>query len=329
MKYQDYYKILGVSRDAKQEEIAKAFRKLARQYHPDRNKNPGAEDQFKKINEAYEVLKDPEKRKRYDALGSNWKAGEKFRPPPGFENFSFDFGAGSGGLGGFSDFFQTLFGGLGGMGGMGGAGPGGARGRRAGRFGGIEDLLGGMNFQAGPAQGRDVGAEISISLQEAYRGGKKTVALRTADGETIAYDISIPAGIDSGQKIRLAGEGANGRGGMRGNLLLTVKVEPHPQFARQGNDLETDLPLAPWEAALGATLRVPTLDGEVELSVPAGSSSGRKLRLRGRGMPKLNRPEHGDLFAVIRIVLPKKLSEKEQEAYEALREASRFNPRER
>ncbi len=319
MKYIDYYKLLGVSRTAGKEEINKAFRKLARKYHPDVNKDPGAEDKFKELNEAYEVLKNPEKRKRYDALGADWKNGQSFRPPPGFEQ-SFHFGGGRGGMGGmggmggFSDFFNTIFGDQ--AGGMGG---------QAGGFD-LNDLFGQAGRRRKPARGADIGADLTVSLEDAYHGNPKRVSFESSGGETKTYTLSIPKGIESGKKIRLAGEGANGSG-PAGDLLITIHVAPHPVFERHGANLEMDLPVTPWEAALGATVTVQTLDGPVEMTLPAGSSSGRRMRLKGRGMPKAG-GESGDLFARVRILVPKELSDEERDLFEKLGLASRFAPRE-
>jgi curved DNA-binding protein len=301
--YRDYYETLGVPRDASNEDIRKAYRKLARQYHPDVNKDPGAEDRFKEVSEAYEVLRDDEKRAKYDRLGSNWNRGDDVSGASGFDPRDFGNGAGGGtrfdfgggGFGGadFSDMFEGLFG-----------ARGGGRGRAGAGF---------------SARGGDHEATLELSLEEAARGGKKKISL--ADGRD--YDVSIPPGVRDGQRIRLAGEGGEGLGGgPRGDLFLRVRIKPHRRFRRRGNDLETDLPVTPSEAALGATVPVKTLDGAtVQIKVPAGSSSGRKLRLRGQGMPG------GDLYARLMIHVPKKLSKAEREAYERLAEVSDFDPR--
>jgi curved DNA-binding protein len=303
--YRDYYEILGVPRDASNEDIRKAYRKLARETHPDVNKEPGAEDRFKEVSEAYEVLRDEEKRAKYDRLGANWRQGQDVSGAEGFDfrdfgngrggGTRFDFGGGDFAGGDFSDLFEGLFGARGG-------------GRRTAR--------GGPGFSS---RGGDQEATLELSLEEAARGGKKRISL--ADGRD--YEVNIPTGVRDGQVIRLAGEGGEGLGGgPRGDLRLRVRVRPHPRFRVDGNDLHTDLPVTPSEAALGATVPVQTLGGEtVRLKVPAGSSSGRKLRLRGQGMPG------GDLYATVMIHVPKKLSNDERELYERLAEVSDFDPR--
>ena len=271
MEYKDYYKLLGVGKDAGQDEIGKAFKKLARKYHPDLNpNNPEAESRFKEINEAYEVLKDPEKRKLYDSLGPNWKDGQNFQPPPGFENIRFS----SGGFGGegFSDFFETIFGG----------GFGGAR-------------FGGEGFSRMRSRGRDAEVRLPLTLEEAYRGGRKTVTLqeqvRGADGmprmQQKTLEVNIPAGVKNGGKIRLSGQGSPGTGGGQpGDLLLQVEIAEHPLFRLEGVNVLYDLRLAPWEAVLGTSARIPTLDSPVDMTIPPGVSSGQKLRLAGKGLGK-------------------------------------------
>ncbi len=309
MEYKDYYKILGVSRDASPEEIKKAYRKLARQYHPDRNKSPDAEDRFKEINEAYEVLKDPEKRKRYDALGPGWRHGQNFTPPPGWESVQVDISDlfGDGDLGGFSDFFRTIF--------------GGAARRGASRV---------------ARRGEDRTAEISIPLEDSYSGAKREISFstleRTPDGslrpKTKTIELTIPKGIVDGQRIRLPGQGGPPSGsGEPGDLYITVRIQPHPLFKLEGRDIYIDLPVAPWEAALGAKVPVPLPDGrKVDLTVPPCSPSGRKLRLRGKGLPN-PRGKAGDLYAVLKIVLPERLTAEEKKLYEKLADVSRFRPR--
>ncbi|MDX6601334.1 MAG: curved DNA-binding protein [Solirubrobacterales bacterium] len=301
--FRDYYEVLGVPRGASDEEIRSAYRKLARTYHPDVNKEPGAEERFKEISEAYEVLRDPENRKRYDRLGANWKAGEDVSGAEGFGGF----GRGQGDFGdvhvqfgdgnGFSDFFENLFGGSG---------------RRAGGFEGFS------------VRGGDQEATLEISLEEAARGGHRKISF----GDGRDYEVDIPAGVRDGQRIRLAGEGGRGAGGgPAGDLFLRVRVKPDRRFLLEGRDLFVELPVTPWEAALGATVEVPTLDGTVKLKVPAGSSSGRRLRLKGEGMPGPGK-QKGDLFATVQIVVPKKLGKRERELFEQLAEASKFDPRE-
>ncbi len=328
IQFKDYYEILGASRTATQAEIQKAYRKLARKYHPDVNKDPGAEEKFKELNEAHEVLKDPEKRAKYDQLGPNWQAGQDFRPPPGWETH-YDFGqsgpAGAefhwsgGGGGDFSDFFEILFGARGGgFSGAAGARPGGAR-RRAVR----------------PQQGADREATVRISMEDAYRGGNRTITLQShgvsPDGQASVqektYEVKIPQGILNGQKIRLSGQGEEGSaGGRKGDLYLKVELEPHHRYRLEERDIYMDLPLTPWEAVLGAEVEAPTLSGPVTLKIPPGTQSGRKLRLRGRGMPN-PRGQAGDLYAVISIAVPKEPTQKEKELFEELQKTSGFNPR--
>ncbi len=301
VEYKDYYKLLGV----------KAYKKLARKYHPDLN--PGdknAEERFKEINEAYEVLKDDEKRRLYDQLGPNWQHGQQFQGAPGFENVRFDFGGrGFEGVG-FSDFFETLFGG------------GGARARGQGGFG--PDPFG--NFSARQRRGRDVEAEFALTLEEAYRGGRKAVTLREAGGSTKTLEVNIPSGVREGGRIRLAGQGDPGMGGgPAGDLYLKVRMAPHPQFTLDGDNVIYDLQLAPWEAALGATVRVPTLDGEVDVTVAPGTSSGRKLRLRGKGLG--SGAARGDQYVRIGIRTPGEPTPRERELWEELARTSSFRAR--
>ena len=314
--YRDYYEVLGVPRDASSEDIRSAYRKLARQNHPDVSKDADAGQRFSEIAEAYEVLRDPEKRERYDRLGPNWRAGQDVSGTQGFEGFG-GFGGGRGNgfdgdvrvdLGGgadFSEFFESLFGG--------GRGP--SRGGRRRQRGGAEGFS---------LRGSDHEATIELTLEEAYRGGNRKITLD--DGRD--YEVTIPRGIRDGQRIRLAGEGGAGAGGgPSGDLLLRVRLRPHPRFRLVGRDLEVDLPVAPWEAALGATVPVPTLEGTANVKVPAGSSSGRRLRLAGQGMPGPKGEPPGDLYAVVKIVVQKKLKRAERQAYERLAEVSDFDPR--
>ncbi|MFP4072332.1 MAG: DnaJ C-terminal domain-containing protein [Desulfovibrionales bacterium] len=324
VKYKDYYKLLGVSKDASKEDLSRAFKKLARKYHPDLNPDDKeAETKFKEINEAYEVLKDPEKRKLYDSLGPNWQEGMNFQPPPGYENVRFDFGGGGGpqgfDMGGFSDFFETIFG---------GAGP--RTGRRTSR-----GFPGGSPFgeSAYRSKGQDVEAELSLTLEEAYRGGKKTITLQEpsrdfrgfASQSTKSLEVNIPPGIRDGAKIRLAGQGGAGSGGgPAGDLFLRVRLKEHPRFKLDGKNIIYDLQMAPWEAALGATLRVETLDGAVDMNIPAGISSGQKLRIKGKG---LGRRTRGDQLVRIMIKTPKPLSDRQKELWESLARESKFDPR--
>jgi curved DNA-binding protein len=276
----DYYDILGVSRDASPEDIRRAYRTLARRYHPDVNKDPGADERFKEIGEAYEVLSDEEKRREYD------------NPSPRFAQGNGDVRTDFGG-GDFSDIFESMFGG-----------------RTRGGFGGF----GGFS-----SRGADHEATLELSLQEAAKGGRRRITL----GDGRDYEVNIPAGVRDGQIIRLAGEGAPGAGGgPSGDLLLRVRVRPDPRFRVDGRDLHTDVAVAPWEAVLGAEVEVPALDGPpTRVKVPAGSSCGRRLRLRGQGMAG------GDLYARVKIVVPKKPSKKERELFEELAKTSSFDPR--
>jgi curved DNA-binding protein len=311
VEFQDYYKTLGVNRDATADEIHKAFRKLARQYHPDVSKSPDAETQFKRVNEAYEVLKDPEKRKRYDSLGRHWKAGQQFTPPPGFSGFRMEFGQGDS-FGGFSDFFQNLFG----------------------------DLLSfqGQRRPRGPGfgqRGSDHEAVIEVSLEELAKGAKKTIQLErhVPDGrghvtrKRVSYDVRIPRGITDGSKIRLSGQGGEGTGGMgTGDLFLTVRLRPDSRFRVDGFDLVTSVDITPWEAALGTRVTIATLENSVAVKIPAGTPSGRTFRLKDKGLPRLS-GEPGDLLVSVRIVVPTTLSKRERELFEELASESSFQPR--
>jgi DnaJ-class molecular chaperone len=332
VKFKDYYDVLGTSKTATEDDIRKAYRTLARKYHPD--VNPGdksAEEKFKEINEAYEVLSDTDKRKRYDQLGPNWKAGSDFTPPPGrggaSEPFG-DFGDGFGsyrGSSGFSDFFESLFG-----------NRRGARSRAGFRM-----------------RGNDVEAEITLTLEEAHRGGTRSVSLQvdepcpdcggtgSKNGKTCptcrgagsvrrlkSLDVTIPKGVRDGTVIRLAGQGEAGANGAQpGDFFLHVRIEPHRLFEIVGDDdIQVEVPIAPWEAALGAKISVPTLDNDVELTIPAGTQGGRRLRLRGKG---LNRRDggRGDEYVKLKIVIPPKLTSKEKQLFENLAKESKFNAR--
>jgi curved DNA-binding protein len=352
--YKDYYETLGVERDASAEDLKKAYRRLAKKYHPDRNKDPEAAERFKEISEAYEVLKDPEKRQKYDKFGQNWQAGQDFTPPPGWENMEFHFGGdgrgarggAGGGAEGFSDFFRMMFGEEGGLGGMGGArrGTGGRQQRPHGfrferrpRSGGGGSPFGQEVFDEAMfrQRGQDHEAEIAVSLEEACHGARKQVQLLSQepgpDGRpqrrTRTYNVTIPKGVTDGARIRLRGQGAPGAGGGEaGNLYLRVRLQPHPRFRVEGKDLRTTVRLAPWEAALGASVPVKTLEKSVSLQVPAGTSGGKVFRLRGHGLPA-EKGDPGDLLVTVEIAVPKKPSKKERELYEALRKESTFNPR--
>ncbi|MCO4698799.1 molecular chaperone DnaJ [Streptomyces sp. RO-S4] len=311
----DFYEVLGVSRTAGQDEIQQAYRKLARRYHPDVNKDPGAEERFKDLNEAYSVLSDPKTRARYDRFG------EDFRKIP--EDFDERVAAGAGG--GFRAGRA--------------AGTGGPRVRYATGFGDdfagegvdIEDLLGslfGAGATPGGVPGADQEAELPLTVEEAYRGGRRTVTLAGPAGQPRRYDVDVPPGVTDGQRIRLAGEGGRGSGNAPGgDLYLRVRVQPHPRFRLEGRDVYVQLPVAPWEAALGATVPVPTLGGgTAKVTVPAGSSSGRRLRLRGEGMPN-PRGAGGDLYAEVRVMVPSTLGDRERELFEELAATSSFDPR--
>lgn len=320
MDFKDYYATLGISRDANPDAVKRAYRKLARKYHPDVSKEADAEARFKEVGEAYEVLKDPEKRAAYDRLGADWKAGQEFRPPPGGPGGARHFhysGNVDGGeeFGGFSDFFETLFGqgragGMGAMGDMGGArpGPGGVRYRRA-----------------GPSRGADNHARVQISLEDAFHGATRTLELRAPDGGQRSVRVAIPRGVTEGQRIRLAGQGGSGvSGGKAGDLFMEVSFEPHPLFEADGRNILLALPITPWEAALGETVAVPTLGGRVDLKVPPGSQSGRRLRLKGRGLPG---SPAGDQIVTLRIETPPADSAEARKFYEEMRSRLPFNPR--
>ncbi len=324
VQFKDYYQILGLERGASDDDIRKSYRKLARKYHPDVSKDAKAEDRFKEVSEAYEVLRDPEKRRKYDQLGHNWKQGQDFRPPPGFQGGAFNFGNGSEdfqSFGGFSDFFETLFGGA-------------ARGQG----GGARSPFGGASGFTQHAQratkGEDHQLEIEVSLEEAANGSTRVLQIERpvmtpqgARGERQSVNVRIPKGVSHGARIRLAGQGQpSARGGESGDLFLRVKLLPHPRFEVDGHDLKCTVEISPWEAALGAKVTVPTLDGQVNMTVPPGSSSGRSLRLRGKGLPR-RRGEPGDLFVNLRIVVPESLSSRERELFEQLGQESAFRPR--
>jgi curved DNA-binding protein len=321
VKFQDYYAILGVGREASREEIQRAYRKLARKHHPDVDKTPGATQRFAQIGEAYEVLKDEKKRKRYDALGARWKDGEDFTPPSGWQEFRFEPRADSGsfegfdfgGPSGFSSFFDAFFGGEGEPFGR-ATGPRAAPGSR----------------RRAPRAGLDVEARIEIALEDAYAGATRTMTLEAdgPDGRARTYDVKIPPGTTHGSTIRLRGQGGEGfGGGPPGDLLLHVEIRPHPRFRVQDHDLSTELQISPWEAALGAKIGIRTLDGgEAVLAVPPGSSSGKKLRLRGMGLPR-GGSQRGDLIVELRIAVPEKLSDAERKAFEELARVSKFEPR--
>ncbi len=324
VKFKDYYESLGIARTATPDEIKKAFRKLARQYHPDVAKNKAtAEEKFKEINEAYEVLSDPDKRKRYDELGANWQEG----PPPQQPGGGFQYGGPDGGRAGgvppdfefggtgFSDFFESFFGGA--RNGMGG----GARRRGAAADDGTF-----------VSKGHDVEADLLVPLEEAFRGAMRKVTLRrpAEDGgedRVDTYQVRIPAGVREGQRIRLAGQGGSGfGGGAAGDLYLRVRLARHPDFSVRESDLYYDLELAPWEAVLGVQVKIPSLDGSASLRVPPGTGSGSQLRLRGLGLPREG-GGRGDLYAVVQVQTPTTITSEERALWEQLSRTSTFNPR--
>lgn len=324
VEYKDYYKLLGVSRESSKDEIGKAYKKLARKYHPDLNpNNKEAESKFKEINEAYEVLRDDEKRRLYDQLGPNWEHGQQFQGAPGFEGFNFNPGGGgsfsfssSGGAGGFSDFFEMIFGGMG----RGGQPQGGRAGFGADPFSGFSSR------GDAPRRGGDIETTITLSLEDAYNGGKKNITLQGSAGDSKSLEVNIPRGVKPGARIRLSGQGQPGvYGGADGDLYLKVQIAPHGKYRVDGNNIVYTLPLAPWEAALGAKVRVPTLDGEVELNIQPGTGSGRKLRLRGRGLG--SGANCGDQLVLVEILTPEKLDSEEEELWRKLAEKSKFKAR--
>lgn len=311
MDYKDYYGVLGVKKDASAEEIQKAYRKLARKYHPDVNKEPEGEAKFKEIGEAYEVLKDPDKRKRYDQFGSAWKNVQQTgAPPPGWEGFDFTgFGRGGGfdvnfggGDGEFSSFFDMLF--------------GSGRGRRGGGPAGF------AGFGGAPRAGADSEAQLEITPEEAVHGGSRDLSLLDSEtGQRANVKVRIPAGVRSGQKIRLSGRGGGGTdGGPAGDLYLKIEVQPG-RYRIEGADLISPVSVFPWQAALGGEAAVETPDGEKRIRIPPGTSSGRKIRLRGRGLPQAG-GERGDLFAEVRIRVPDPLTDRQRELFEELARVS-------
>ncbi|VAX10912.1 DnaJ-class molecular chaperone CbpA [hydrothermal vent metagenome] len=309
MEYKDYYKIMGVKKDATQDEIKRAYRKLARKYHPDISKEANAEEQFKQVGEAYEVLKDPEKRVAYDQLGANWKAGQEFKPPPDWDA-GFEFSGGGftdGDASAHSDFFESLFG------------------------QGFSHTPGGQTpFHA---RGEDHHAKVSIDLEDTYHDATQTITLRTpkldAKGHVTTHErtlnVHIPKGVKAGQRIRLAGQGSSGFGkGSTGDLYLQIEIKTHPLYRIEGGDLYLELPVAPWEAALGATVKTPTPEGMVDLKIPPGSASRHKLRLKGRGIP--GKPP-SDLFVIVQIALPPADDDQAKALYRKMEQELAFNPR--
>ncbi|MEI6807455.1 MAG: DnaJ C-terminal domain-containing protein [bacterium] len=320
VKYQDYYEILGLPRSAAQDEIRKSYRKLARRYHPDVNKSRDAEEKFKQIAEAYEVLGEPEHRKKYDSLGKNWRMGQEFSPPPrnARSGTHYEFSESDAGqfdtAGGFSDFFEAIFSGLGRQ----------------------------TPFQHGETAGRrtrrgaDHETELTISLEEAYQGATKAVSLQTTeeDGQGKLhrglkdYNIRIPRGVTEGSRIRLTGQGGSGDGSSQaGDLYFRIHIAPHPTFRIQDRNLEVTLPVTPWEAALGDKVPLATLEGQAALTIPPGTQGGQRIRLRGKGMPARGTMAPGDLFATVQISIPTSLTAREKELFQSLADQSTFNPR--
>ena len=323
---QDFYETLGVSRTASQDDIQRAYRRLARQYHPDVNHDPGAEDRFKDISEAYDVLSDPETRRRYDAFGADFRQVPEDMDPETFRRSRAGAGSGTGAGGGRT---RGARGGPGFSYSSGDPGFGSSTGDID-----IEDLLGGFfggragrgSRGWGPIPGADQEAELEITLDEAYHGTRRSLSL-SGDGARATLDVNVPPGVTDGQRIRLAGQGGRGGdGGANGDLYLVVRIAPHPRYRISGRDLSVDLPLAPWEAALGTTVAVDTPGGEAKVKIPAGTSSGRRLRLRGRGLPN-PRGKPGDLFAETKIMVPPRPSKAERRLFEQLAAESDFDPR--
>jgi len=311
MDFQDYYNIMGLERNASQDEIKRAYRKLARKYHPDVSKEVDAEARFKELGEAYAVLKDPEKRAAYDQLGANWKAGQEFHPPPDWDaGFEFGGGGGTGGDGSaYSDFFETLF----------GHGFGSAQTRQ--RHTGFH------------AHGEDHHAKVLIDLEETYRGGTRDISLRTpvldSDGHLTTrqrtLSVQIPRGVRRGQRIRLSGQGSPGLGeGRAGDLYLEIDFNPHRLFRVESSDVFLELPVTPWEAALGATVRAPTPEGSIDLKIPAGTTTRRKLRLRKRGIPST---PPGDLYVNVAVTLPAADTDSAKELYRKMEQELAYDPR--
>lgn len=311
MNFKDYYDILGVNRSVTQNEIKRAYRKLARKYHPDVSDVEDAEAHFKEVGEAYEVLKDPEKRAAYDHLGENWQAGQQFEPPPNWDA-GFEFGGGGfteGDASAFSDFFESLFG---------------RRSNGAGAPGGQREYH---------AHGQDHHAKVLIDINDAYEGAARTITLQAPEVDATGHvvnrqrvlKVKIPKGVQQGQRIRLAGQGSPGMGeGSAGDLYLEIEFAPHAFYRVEGKDVYLDLPIAPWEAALGRKVKTPTPSGAVEVSIPAGAKSGQKLRLKGRGIPA---DSPGDIYVELRMVTPEAKAGPEKALYEKMESEMAFNPR--
>lgn len=316
VKYKDYYQTLGVPRNAADKDIKASYRKLARQYHPDQNKGDKAsEEKFKELSEAYEVLKDPEKRRRYDQLGSNWKSGDQFRPPPDYSGFQFDFGDMSGfGKGSpFSDFFESVFGQSFGAGGTV------SQGQRPGAQGAPGAAAHRGQRPGAASSGRsplDQEAEIELTLEEVAKGTTRTLQISGQGVKSKTLEVKIPPGVRQGSKIRVPGEGAKSPvSAQAGDLYLKVKVKAHAEFSIEGDNLICTVNLTPAQAVIGSEASVPTLDGPVKIRIPAGTQSGRMLRLKGRGLPKLKEAAPGDILVRTKIMIPTELSDREKELY--------------
>jgi curved DNA-binding protein len=300
MEYRDYYVVLGVDRNASSDDIKKAYRKLARKYHPDVNREPDAEERFKEVGEAYEVLKDPEKRAAYDALGANWRDHQQFQPPPDWEQrFSFGGGGFTPHDAGFSEFFETLFG---------------------------EHAFRPHGRRAGGFKGADEQARVGITLEEAYAQEAVEVSIPQSGGRARRLRVKIPPGVSDGKRVRLKGQGGPGVGdGVPGDLFIEFRLVPHPRFRAEGRDVHCELPVTPWEAALGAEVEVPTLGGPVKLRIPPNSQSGSRLRLKGRGLPGA---PPGDQYVTLKVVLPSADTPERRKLYEQMATAMAFDPRE-
>lgn len=323
LEFKDYYAVLGVPRTASQDEIKKAFRSLARVHHPDVSRDKkGSEDKFKEINEAYEVLGTPENRSKYDTLGADWKRGAPAQPPPGYNaggrrargpsgGQEFNFGGT-----GFSDFFEHFF-------------------SQSGRRGGAGFDRYDSEDAGGPSRGQDLEGDLAVSLNEVLEGSVRSVSVKstnpqTGQVETETFKVRIPIGVKEGQRIRVTGKGSAGAGGgTAGDLYLSVRLSPHPDLEVDGNDLHTDVLITPWEAALGATVSVTSLEGALQLKIPTTTANGQQMRVRGRGLPRLEAPvERGDLYVHVRVEMPHELTEDERTAWQALAAVSKFRPRE-
>ena len=311
MDFKDYYEIIGVKKDATQAEIKRAYKKMARKFHPDVSKESDAEDKFKELGEAYEALKDPEKRAAYDQLGKNWKAGQDFTPPPGWDaGFEFSGGGFTGGNDADnSDFFESLFG----------------RGFQSGQGGGQH-----RNYQA---RGEDHHAKVLIDLEDAFNGASRSITLQSPELDNTGHvvnkrrtlNVKIPKGVKQGQRIRLSGQGSAGMGGApNGDLYLEIEFKPHSIYKVEGHDIYLDLPITPWEAALGASIKVPTPTGPVDLKIAAGTPSDRKMRLKGRGIPS---KIHGDLYVIPKITTPPAETDEAKALYQKMEQEMPYNPR--